>query len=80
MRVFLFRDTKNVELPDYPKSRVSYFDARTEVIQFSLISQDMKNSALRIHRLVQDVVRENLQMEGRFSRGLRRYSYPIVEC
>lgn len=54
----MFRETKNVELPDYPKSRVDYFDARTELIQSSLISRDMKNNELRIHRLVQDVVRE----------------------
>jgi hypothetical protein len=53
----LVRDTDYVDLPNYPKSRVAYFDARTKLIQSSLISRDI-NNGLRIHRLVQDVVRE----------------------
>lgn len=63
----LIQDTKNIKLPDYPKSKVSYLDARTELIQSSLISYDIKSSELRIHRLVQDVVREQLSGEAKMA-------------
>lgn len=59
----LFRDMNGVELPDYPKSRSAYIDARTELLSSSLVTKDMKNNELRIHRLVQDVVRERLSDE-----------------
>lgn len=61
----LFSSTKNVDapLPHYPKTRVVYFDARTELIQSSLILRDIKNNELRIHRLVQEVVRKKLTNE-----------------
>ncbi|KAL9030920.1 MAG: hypothetical protein Q9196_000994 [Gyalolechia fulgens] len=50
----------NAPLPYYPKTRVAYFDSRTELIQSSLIFRDIKNNELRIHRLVQEVVRKKL--------------------
>lgn len=56
----LLQNTKNVQLPDYPRSKLQYLDARTELTQSSLITHDIKNGEIRIHRLVQDVVREQL--------------------
>lgn len=49
----LFGNTKHVDVPHYPRTRVAYMDARTELIQSSLIFRDIKNNELRIHRLVQ---------------------------
>jgi hypothetical protein len=59
----LFGNTKHVDVPHYPKTRIAYFDARTELIQSSLIIRDIKNNELRIHRLVQEVVRKKLTDE-----------------
>ncbi|KAL8939352.1 MAG: hypothetical protein Q9211_002782 [Gyalolechia sp. 1 TL-2023] len=50
----------NAPLPYYPKTRVAYIDSRTELIQSPLIFRDIKNNELRIHRLVQEVVRKKL--------------------
>jgi hypothetical protein len=54
---------KDVDVPHYPKTRVAYFDARTELIQSSLVIRDIKNNKLRIHRLLQEVVRKKLTNE-----------------
>lgn len=63
----LFRDTKNVKLPDYPLTKPRYLDARTELTESSLITHDIKNGEVRVHRLVQDVVREQLTDEERIA-------------
>lgn len=63
----LFRNTKNVKLPDYPLSKPRYLDARTELTQSSLITHDIKSGEVRVHQLVQDVVREQLTDEERMA-------------
>ncbi|KAK0622079.1 hypothetical protein B0T17DRAFT_509362 [Bombardia bombarda] len=61
----LFKDTKNVKLPDYPDSESTYTKARTELVERSLVSWDTQHCDLRIHRLVQDAVRERLSNDKR---------------
>ena len=56
-------DAQDVNIPHYPKTKVAYIDARTELIQSSLTFRDIKNKELRIHRLAQDVVRKRLTDE-----------------
>ena len=80
----LLRDTNGVELPHYPKSCSAYMDARTELLQSSLITKDFKNNELRIHRLVQDVVRERLTDEETLAVYestiiLLSHSWPFIE-
>lgn len=52
-----------VDLPDYPQSKASYLDAREELIKSSLIVHNSDLSFLKIHRIVQDVVREKLSID-----------------
>ncbi|KAI9664019.1 MAG: hypothetical protein M1821_007510 [Bathelium mastoideum] len=59
----LVEGAKKVALDDFPKTKAVYFEARTELIQTSLIARNMATSELRIHRLVQDVVRETMDQE-----------------
>ncbi|KAF2238369.1 nb-arc and tpr domain-containing protein [Viridothelium virens] len=52
-----------VSLENFPKTKSAYFEARTELIQTSLVARNMATSELRLHRLVQDVVRETMAEE-----------------
>ncbi|KAL9097860.1 MAG: hypothetical protein Q9165_000186 [Trypethelium subeluteriae] len=52
-----------VSLEGFPKTKPAYFEARTELIQTSLVARNMATSELRLHRLVQDVVRETMAEE-----------------
>ncbi|KAF4992470.1 hypothetical protein FGRMN_7141 [Fusarium graminum] len=47
---------KQVQLPDYPTSTRSYFDARKELLSSSLVNK-MHNNKLSLHRLVRDAAR-----------------------
>ena len=58
--MILLLNGRDVPLPDFPRSRASYCDARLELIESSLISRNIKSNELRIHRLVQDVVRNRM--------------------
>ncbi|KAG8362497.1 hypothetical protein FVEN_g60 [Fusarium venenatum] len=56
----LMAGADKVDLDDYPKDKFEYMDARAELIQSSLITRNMELGFLKIHRLVQDVVRDQL--------------------
>ncbi|KAH8729231.1 nb-arc and tpr domain-containing protein [Ilyonectria robusta] len=47
-----------VELTDYPSNKGNYLMARAELIHTSLVSRNMAANELRIHRVVQEVVRQ----------------------
>lgn len=53
-----------VDLLDYPKTKISYFEAREELIKSSLVTRNFELRFLKIHRLVQDVVRQKLTMKA----------------
>ncbi|KAJ0120519.1 tetratricopeptide repeat domain-containing protein [Diaporthe amygdali] len=59
----LLDGAKNVTLPNYPVKKRHYFDARAELIHTSLVSRNLASNEIRLHRLVQDVVRENMDDE-----------------
>lgn len=44
----------------YPVKKRDYFYARAELIHTSLITRNMATNEIRVHRLVQDVVRHNM--------------------
>ncbi|KAI0114142.1 hypothetical protein GGR51DRAFT_546784 [Nemania sp. FL0031] len=52
-----------VVLEHYPKTKVEYFEAREALIKSSLITRNIELGFLKIHRLVQDVVRHKLTSE-----------------
>jgi hypothetical protein len=57
----LLRDgAKRIELEHYPVNKIDYFNARAELINSSLVSRNMAMNELRIHRLVQEVVRHKM--------------------
>lgn len=56
----LTEGAKHVKLPHYPVKKAAYFDARTELIRSSLITRNIDLNEIRIHRLVQDVVRRKM--------------------
>ena len=47
----------------FPSNKRSYREARTELLQSSLIKRNTQNKELSVHRLVQDVVRAKLDRE-----------------
>lgn len=51
---------KEVELPNYPVKKQQYFTARADLIHLSLVTRNMATNELKVHRLVQDVVRHKL--------------------
>lgn len=59
----LTEGAKDVQIPDYPSKKSAYFDARLELTRSSIITRDIENNVLRIHRLVQDVVRQEMTLE-----------------
>jgi hypothetical protein len=50
-----------VKLPNYPIKKDEYFNARAELINTSFVTKNMAANELRIHRLVQDVVRQRME-------------------
>ena len=52
---------KEVELPNYPIKKDEYFNARAELINTAFVTNNMATKELRIHRLVQDVVRQGME-------------------
>lgn len=58
----LMKGSKSCGLKEYPESKSDYFDAREELIKSSLLSKhkEQETTFLRIHRLVQDVVRRRM--------------------
>lgn len=57
----LVEGAKDVELTNYPLKKFEYFNARAELIHASLVIRNMAANELRIHRLVQDVVRQRME-------------------
>lgn len=51
-----------IELDNYPKTKFEYMDARGELMNSSLVSRNIELRFLKIHRLVQDVVRQRLKI------------------
>jgi hypothetical protein len=54
----------DVDLENYPKTKIAYFEAREELIRSSLVSRNIELRFLKVHRLVQDVVRRKLSIDG----------------
>jgi hypothetical protein len=54
----------SVKLESYPKTKADYFEARAELIRSSLITRHIDENEIRIHRLVQDVVRQKMPAGG----------------
>ncbi|SPQ20325.1 4196d626-36d8-43bd-9a53-2dcfe937b147 [Thermothielavioides terrestris] len=52
-----------VDLEHYPKTEKEYIDAREELLKSSLVSWNRDLGFLKIHRLVQDVVREKMSLD-----------------
>ncbi|KAL1623881.1 hypothetical protein SLS54_004348 [Diplodia seriata] len=59
----LIRSANEVKLDGYPKRKKDYYNARTELINTSLVKRDYETESLRMHRLVQDVVRRKMEPE-----------------
>lgn len=57
----LMDGAKGIELPNYPVKKNEYFNARAELIHRALVTRNMAANELRIHRLVQDVVRNKMK-------------------
>ncbi|KAL9028780.1 MAG: hypothetical protein Q9196_002903 [Gyalolechia fulgens] len=56
----LLDGVKRVELPNYPVKRSVYINARAELIYSSMVTRNMATNELRIHRIVQDIVRQKM--------------------
>jgi len=59
----LLTGASKVLLQDYPKTRIAYFDARATLMKSSLVTRNVELGFLRIHRIVQDVVRQKMNDE-----------------
>lgn len=59
----LLTGAKQTGLENYPQDKFQYFDAREVLVKSSLITHNMDLKFLRIHRLVQDVVRQKLAVD-----------------
>jgi hypothetical protein len=59
----LLTGAAEVQLNDYPRTRMEYFEARATLMKSSLVSRNVELGFLRIHRIVQDVVRQKLSTE-----------------
>ncbi|CAO2647526.1 Nn.00g084480.m01.CDS01 [Neocucurbitaria sp. VM-36] len=49
-------------LEDYPSEEIAYFEAREALMKSSLVTRNKESTVLRVHRLVQDAVRSNLDL------------------
>lgn len=61
--IILTDGAKDVQLEHYPKRKSAYFEARLELVRTSVITRDTEHNSIRIHRLVQDVVRQKMTIE-----------------
>ena len=59
----LITGAKRVKLENYPQDKIAYFEARETLMKSSLVTRNVDLGILRIHRLVQDVVRQKLGLE-----------------
>lgn len=59
----LLTGATKIQLDNYPKTRIEYFNARKTLMKSSLVSRNVELRFLRIHRIVQDVVRQKLSTE-----------------
>lgn len=80
----LCQHVENVTLCHYPKNSVEYIHARTELIHSSLITRDIERKEIRIHRLLQEVVRERMSIEQTYNTfestiSLLSGAWPFVE-
>lgn len=66
---FFKRTLSCVSISPYPKSELQYFDARTGLLERSLVSQSSDQEDFRVHRLVQDVARARMRQ----SKALEAY-------
>lgn len=57
----LMQGAKKVDFPNYSRTKPDYFEARYQLIRASLITRNIDENFLRIHRLVQEVVREKTE-------------------
>jgi hypothetical protein len=55
-------DTSSL-IPDFPKTRLDFLDARHQLIRSSLIYHNQETAEYRIHPVVQDVVRGKMSIE-----------------
>ncbi|KAH8599926.1 hypothetical protein B0O99DRAFT_649383 [Bisporella sp. PMI_857] len=55
---------KNVKPENYPKNKIEYFEAQQAPMKSSLITRNVELGFLRIHRLVQEVVRQGLDTKA----------------
>jgi hypothetical protein len=53
-------DTSKFQLEDFPETKSSYYEARTELWKCSLIVRNKQLQQLSLHRLTQDVVRARM--------------------
>lgn len=60
----LMDGAKDTGLLNYPAQNYVYFKARAELIHASLVTRNMAANEIRIHRLVQEVVRQRLDDAG----------------
>ena len=56
----LMDDVKDIEYSDYPAKKTVYFNARAELIYSSFVARNMGTNELRIHRIIQEVVRQKM--------------------
>jgi hypothetical protein len=56
----LMKGAKDVKLRNYPTKKHGFFNARAELIHISLVSRNMATNELKVHRLVQAVVRQQM--------------------
>lgn len=59
----LLNGAAKVSLKNYPKTRPAYFEARATLMKSSLVTRNVELGFLRIHRIVQDVVRQKMSDE-----------------
>ena len=59
----LIAGANHVELENYPKAKTEYFEAREALIKSSLVTRNIELGFVKIHRLVQDVVRQKLGLQ-----------------
>lgn len=59
----LMTGVNGVDLENYPRTKKAYFDAREELLRSSLISRNGDLGFVKIHRLVQDVVRQKMSID-----------------
>ncbi|KAK4146102.1 uncharacterized protein C8A04DRAFT_26270 [Dichotomopilus funicola] len=59
----LMTGVNGVDLANYPKTMKAYFDAREELLRSSLVSRNRDLGFVKIHRLVQEVVRQKVSID-----------------